>query len=361
VAHGERLATLLGLPTLSQLLDKSTEVDDFAVSSSKAVRDAVALNDQSVLSKMLPRRFVVADLGCGHGGLLSTVCPPHPQMLCYGVDFSAGLIEQGARAFPHLSLKHGVVAPHVPSGTVDAVVSNAVIGMIKYPDVCRHIREIARLLRPGGAAVLVQASLSKWGLFHPTFFADDPSFFLRTDSAALAAEFFPSWSKLDVNVDPAAVDNSGFSIAANRVLSRCPGRIGRFFKRVEIIADDPLLSIYTPSFTRSNNVAEAFARTEFVVRLFRSTVPFDQRRESHEGRFHGDTNLIENGPSLQAPPGLLNLLDKDSNGTAWREYRTAYRDLILKAARCKTMTKSISGARGWCLQDQPPQQGELFS
>jgi ubiquinone/menaquinone biosynthesis C-methylase UbiE len=102
-----------------------------------------------VLSSMRGKR--VLDVGCGNGG--SLMHPHYSGALerC-GIDIDAQAIASGQQRFPELDLRVGR-AEELPylSGHFDQVVSTVAL---PYTNIPRALREIYRVLRPGGAVYL---------------------------------------------------------------------------------------------------------------------------------------------------------------------------------------------------------------
>jgi SAM-dependent methyltransferase len=105
-------------------------------------------------SAAVPHGGVVADLGCASGHLLRQVASERPDVLPVGVDAEAAGLSAAQRAVPRAVLAHASVT-ELPfgDGTVHAVVA---LNLLEHvPDDLLALREIARVLTPGGRAVLV--------------------------------------------------------------------------------------------------------------------------------------------------------------------------------------------------------------
>ena len=89
------------------------------------------------------------DLGCGTGALtaaISDLCDPSSVL---GVDTSAELMQVAAQQVPGATFQRGDAAETgLASGTFDCAVSGLVLNFTRDP--LRTLREMARLLRPGG-------------------------------------------------------------------------------------------------------------------------------------------------------------------------------------------------------------------
>jgi SAM-dependent methyltransferase len=102
----------------------------------------------------VPSGAVVADLGCASGHLLREVALERPDVLPVGIDAEAAGLPAARRAVPGAVLAHASVTD-LPLGdrTVNAVFA---VNLLEHvPDDLLALREIARVLVPGGRAVLV--------------------------------------------------------------------------------------------------------------------------------------------------------------------------------------------------------------
>jgi SAM-dependent methyltransferase len=118
-------------------------------------------NRRVILSAM-PRRpgAVLLDLGCGDGGWTLQVAGSVGAARVLGVEF----IEDFARAARHAGVEvvAGDLSERLPidDASVDVVHSNQVIEHLPRTDL--FMREIARVLKPGGYAVVSTNNLSSW-------------------------------------------------------------------------------------------------------------------------------------------------------------------------------------------------------
>jgi SAM-dependent methyltransferase len=95
---------------------------------------------------LVPEGKRVLDLGCGTGGLLSTLRPAHG----VGVDFSQAMIDRARAAFPHLTFLVGDVEnlgdlPEL-DGTFDIIVMSDTIG--SFDDCLETLRSLHRYCVP---------------------------------------------------------------------------------------------------------------------------------------------------------------------------------------------------------------------
>ena len=94
----------------------------------------------------------VLELGCGTGSMWQGVTLPEGCLLTL-TDFSEGMLEEARRNTAHLPgvAYRQVDAQDIPyeDGSFDAVIANMMLYHV--PDIQRALREIRRVLKPGGA------------------------------------------------------------------------------------------------------------------------------------------------------------------------------------------------------------------
>lgn len=108
----------------------------------------------------LPPRGTVVDLGCGNGGDLLALAARHPDPAArfIGIDAAESAVATAAERAagdPRVAFRHHrLVGGRVPldEGSVDAVYSHNLLECIG--DRAAFAREIGRILRPGGVAVI---------------------------------------------------------------------------------------------------------------------------------------------------------------------------------------------------------------
>jgi ArsR family transcriptional regulator len=113
-----------------------------------------ALNTTALLA-LLPSSWAVADLGCGTGSLAAALAPHVDRVV--GVDQSAAMLK-AARArtsgFENVELRKGsLLAVPIEDASVDAALLVLALSYVSEP--ARVLREMARVLRPGGRAVVL--------------------------------------------------------------------------------------------------------------------------------------------------------------------------------------------------------------
>ncbi|HWP41973.1 MAG TPA: class I SAM-dependent methyltransferase, partial [Blastocatellia bacterium] len=109
---------------------------------------------QRVLELLPERLGRVADVGCGPGVMVEAVLERGGSF--DGVDLSEEMVREATERFGHLnnvSFRQGnIESLDLPAGHYDQVICMAVIEYLKTPD--RAMAEIARILRPGGVAIV---------------------------------------------------------------------------------------------------------------------------------------------------------------------------------------------------------------
>ncbi|HEV2580137.1 MAG TPA: class I SAM-dependent methyltransferase [Ktedonobacteraceae bacterium] len=103
----------------------------------------------------------VLDVGCGTGKLLRRATTYWPEAQLIGVDPANGMIELAKRLTPNATFFTGM-AEELPleDASVDLALSTS--SFHHWQDQAAGIREIVRVLRPGGYFLLVDASLPDW-------------------------------------------------------------------------------------------------------------------------------------------------------------------------------------------------------
>ena len=103
----------------------------------------------------------VLDVGCGTGRLLRRANRYWPEAQLIGVDPAQGMIEQAKLLTPNATF-YTAMAETLPlqDNSVDLAIST--ISFHHWQNQAAGIREIARVLRPGGHFILVDASFPGW-------------------------------------------------------------------------------------------------------------------------------------------------------------------------------------------------------
>ena len=103
----------------------------------------------------------VLDIGCGTGKLLRRASTYWPQAQLIGVDPANGMIEMAKRLAPNATFFTGMAeALPLEDASVDLALSTT--SFHHWQDQAAGIREIARVLRPGGYFILVDVSVPGW-------------------------------------------------------------------------------------------------------------------------------------------------------------------------------------------------------
>ena len=110
------------------------------------------------LLALLPSEWTVADLGCGTGALAAELAGRVRRVIA--VDQSAEMLRAARRrlaAHPNVEIHQArLEALPVPDATCDAAVAVLVLSYLREP--AAALREAARILRPGGRLVVVEAA-----------------------------------------------------------------------------------------------------------------------------------------------------------------------------------------------------------
>ena len=103
----------------------------------------------------------VLDVGCGTGKLLRRATAYWPEAHLIGVDPANGMIEMAKRLTPNATFFTGMAeALPLQDASVDLALSTT--SFHHWRDQAAGIREIARVLRPEGYFILVDASFPDW-------------------------------------------------------------------------------------------------------------------------------------------------------------------------------------------------------
>lgn len=103
----------------------------------------------------------VLDIGCGTGRLLRDVRARWPKGELIGVDPAEGMIAVARNLTPEATLLVGM-AEALPLGAGSIDVALSTLSFHHWRDQAAALREIARVLRPGGRFVLVDVSAPHW-------------------------------------------------------------------------------------------------------------------------------------------------------------------------------------------------------
>ena len=103
----------------------------------------------------------VLDVGCGTGRLLRKVRAVYPSAQLFGIDPAEGMVEVARRQIESATI-YLAAAESLPlaDSSVDIVLSS--ISFHHWTDQLTGLREIRRVLRPGGRLCLADISIPAW-------------------------------------------------------------------------------------------------------------------------------------------------------------------------------------------------------
>ncbi len=103
----------------------------------------------------------ILDIGCGTGRLLRKVGRRWPKARLVGVDLAEGMIAQARTAMPkgEFYVASAESLP-LPDASVDLVLST--MSFHHWQDQAQGVREVARVLRPGGRFYLADTCPPRW-------------------------------------------------------------------------------------------------------------------------------------------------------------------------------------------------------
>lgn len=102
-----------------------------------------------MLLPLLPARGTYLEIGCGDAALTFAMAPHCTA--AYGVDVTDRLIDSAAAPPNFGFVRTSAVTIDLPAGSVDLAYSNQLTEHLHPDDVAAQLREIHRVLRPGGA------------------------------------------------------------------------------------------------------------------------------------------------------------------------------------------------------------------
>jgi ubiquinone/menaquinone biosynthesis C-methylase UbiE len=115
---------------------------------------------QAMKQHLTPPQTVL-DVGCGTGRLLRSVHEFWPDAALIGVDPAAGMLEVARELTPSATFEVGFAeALPVSDASVDLAMSS--FSFHHWSDQEAGLRELARVLHPGGYLVLADAALPPW-------------------------------------------------------------------------------------------------------------------------------------------------------------------------------------------------------
>jgi ubiquinone/menaquinone biosynthesis C-methylase UbiE len=121
------------------------------------------------LAAPLPPPADVLDVGCGTGRLLRSAGTRWPETQLIGVDPAQGMVDGARRLTPGATIHRGLAEElPLPDASVDLAFST--LSSHHWRDPAKGIREIARVLRPGGYFILADFAMPRvlaWLTLHP--------------------------------------------------------------------------------------------------------------------------------------------------------------------------------------------------
>lgn len=111
--------------------------------------------------------FVILDVGCGKGELLGEVAAWYPTAALYGADFSAARLGDAVRrGGSRVTLVEADIQRSLPfrDAFFDRVFCTNTLEHLKDPERC--LREIVRILKPDGRAILTLPNATGFAPFH---------------------------------------------------------------------------------------------------------------------------------------------------------------------------------------------------
>jgi ubiquinone/menaquinone biosynthesis C-methylase UbiE len=150
----------------------------------------------------------VLDIGCGTGQLATRIHKGLPAAAIVGCDFSAGMLERAAARADAINWVRGD-AGRLPfhDGSFDAVVSTEAFHW--FPDQERALRELYRVLRPGGRLLLALVN-------PPTVLFSEV---MHVGSRLVGEPFYwPTTRQMRRRVE-----NAGFDVQRQQRIFRLPG------------------------------------------------------------------------------------------------------------------------------------------
>ena len=129
-------------------------------SGGKLVALAVAAT-LALAASIIPQPQNILDAGCGTGRLLRRAHTLWPEAQLIGVDPANGMIEIAQRLTPNATFHTGM-AESLPLADASVDLALSTTSFHHWQDQAAGIREIARVLRPGGYFLLVDFSFPGW-------------------------------------------------------------------------------------------------------------------------------------------------------------------------------------------------------
>ncbi|MBA3502958.1 MAG: class I SAM-dependent methyltransferase [Myxococcota bacterium] len=144
-----------------------SEVEGHGLDASSTMRDDVTRNREIEAIRSMLRHVAsqtnvktVVDIGCGNGYLLNTLRDEFPQVELKAVEYTPEMVEVArTRNIERCTILQGDVRQlPLPDRSVDvAITERCIINVMDRADQATSLREVARILRPGGYFICVEA------------------------------------------------------------------------------------------------------------------------------------------------------------------------------------------------------------
>lgn len=104
----------------------------------------------------------ILDVGCGVGQLVAELAQKWPEAKIIGLDYSPGMIEKARQMYnaPNVEYRMGSLENLEDQAPFDLVTSTH--SFPYFPDKEKAARQMRRLLRSGGRALILQANQNNW-------------------------------------------------------------------------------------------------------------------------------------------------------------------------------------------------------
>ncbi len=108
-----------------------------------------------------PKPETILDIGCGTGRLLRKAMTRWPYARFIGVDPAPGMVDMAQRLLPDAAFRLGTAEEiPLPDASVDLAMST--VSFHHWHDQAAGVREVARVLRPGGRFLLADVAAPPW-------------------------------------------------------------------------------------------------------------------------------------------------------------------------------------------------------
>jgi ubiquinone/menaquinone biosynthesis C-methylase UbiE len=127
----------------------------------RAFFDRIHRATLALAANLVQQPTSILDIGCGTGKLLRRAGRYWSEAQLIGVDAANGMIEEARRLTPNATFFTGMAeALPLQDSSVDLALST--VSFHHWQDQAAGIREVARVLRPGGYFILVDPSFPDW-------------------------------------------------------------------------------------------------------------------------------------------------------------------------------------------------------